>query len=202
MPSLVDRLCLLAARVHARVEARARTARCLRSCAVHGEGTRFGVGAEIQNPSEPQAIELGAGGLLMGRLLVRGGGSIRVGDWCYLGPRSEVWAFERVVIGARVFISHGVQIFDNNSHALSAAERHARYRELCEHGRHLAVESVRTAPVEIGDDAWLGFNASVMKGVRIGRGAVIGACSVVVHDVPDFAVAVGNPARVVGKAQP
>lgn len=202
MASLLDRCCTLAVGAWARVEARARTARCLARCTVRGEGTRFGVGAEIQNPSEPACIEVGGGGLLMGRLLVRAGGSIRVGDWCYLGPRSEVWAFERVTIGARVFISHGVQIFDNNSHALSAAERHARYRELCEFGRHRTIESVRTAPIEIGDDAWLGFNAAVMKGVRIGRGAVIGACSVVVHDVPDFAVVVGNPARVVGEASP
>ena len=202
MASLLDRFCLLAVGAWARVEARARSARCRRLCQVRGDGTRFGVGAEIQNPSETSAIEVGGGCLVMGRLLVRHGGTVRVGDWCYLGPHSEVWAFERVTIGARVFISHGVQIFDNNSHALSAAERHARYRELCERGRHSVVESVRTAAIDIGDDVWIGFNAAIMKGVRIGRGAVIGACSVVVHDVPDFAIVVGNPARIVGEAAP
>ena len=53
------------------------------------------------------------------------------------------------------------------------------------------------APVEIGDGAWLGENVVVGPGVRVGRGAVVGANSVVLADVPDFAVAVGAPARVV-----
>lgn len=202
MAGVLDRLCLLASGAWARVEARARTARCRSACTISGPGTRFGVGAEIQNAAAPSAVAIGQGCLIMGRLLVRAGGSISIGDWCYLGPRSEVWAFERVSIGARVFISHGVQIFDNNSHALSAAERHARYRELCEHGRHLETERVKTAAIEIGDDAWIGFDAAIMKGAKIGRGAVVGAGSVVTHDVPDFAVVVGNPARVVGEAAP
>jgi len=55
----------------------------------------------------------------------------------------------------------------------------------------------RVAPVEIADGAWLGENVVVGPGVRIGRGAVIGANAVVLEDVPDFAVAVGAPARVV-----
>ncbi len=52
-------------------------------------------------------------------------------------------------------------------------------------------------PVEIGDGAWLGENVVVGPGVRIGKGAVIGANAVVLSDVPDHAVAVGAPARVV-----
>ena len=55
----------------------------------------------------------------------------------------------------------------------------------------------KTAPVEIGDGAWLGENVVVGPGVRIGRGAVIGANAVVLADVPDHSVAVGAPARVV-----
>ncbi|WP_321391936.1 DapH/DapD/GlmU-related protein [uncultured Desulfuromusa sp.] len=53
------------------------------------------------------------------------------------------------------------------------------------------------APVFIGDDVWIGAHASVMKGVTIGKGAVIGAGSVVTKDIPEYAIAVGNPARVV-----
>lgn len=52
-------------------------------------------------------------------------------------------------------------------------------------------------PVEICDGAWLGQNVVICPGVRIGRGAVVGANSVVRDDVPDYAVAVGAPARVV-----
>jgi virginiamycin A acetyltransferase len=49
----------------------------------------------------------------------------------------------------------------------------------------------------VGHDVWIGTEALVMPGVRIGHGAVIGARSVVTRDVPDYAVAAGNPARVV-----
>jgi acetyltransferase-like isoleucine patch superfamily enzyme len=51
--------------------------------------------------------------------------------------------------------------------------------------------------ITIGDDAWLGYGVIVLSGVRIGKGAVVGAGSVVTRDVPDGAVAVGVPARIV-----
>jgi acetyltransferase-like isoleucine patch superfamily enzyme len=57
-------------------------------------------------------------------------------------------------------------------------------------------------PVEIGDGAWLGQNVVVCPGVHIGRGAVIGANAVVRDDVPDHAVAVGVPARIVKARAP
>lgn len=52
------------------------------------------------------------------------------------------------------------------------------------------------APIELGSDVWIGANVTILKGVKIGRGAVVGAGSVVVKDIPEYAIAVGNPARV------
>ena len=52
-------------------------------------------------------------------------------------------------------------------------------------------------PVVIGDDVWLGTGATVLDGVRIGRGCIVGAGAVVTKDLPDYAVAVGVPARVI-----
>ena len=50
----------------------------------------------------------------------------------------------------------------------------------------------------IGSDVWIGRNVTILAGVRrIGNGTVIGACAVVTHDVPDYAIVAGNPARVV-----
>jgi hypothetical protein len=51
--------------------------------------------------------------------------------------------------------------------------------------------------VVVNEDVWIGANVTILSGVNIGRGAIIGACSVVVKDIPPYSVAVGNPAKVV-----
>lgn len=52
--------------------------------------------------------------------------------------------------------------------------------------------------LEIGDDVWIGRNVTILGKVRrIGNHSIIGACSVVTHDVPDYAVVVGNPAKII-----
>ncbi|NEQ84957.1 MAG: maltose O-acetyltransferase [Moorea sp. SIO2I5] len=56
-------------------------------------------------------------------------------------------------------------------------------------------------PVVIGDDVWLGAGAIVLDGVRIGKGCIIGAGAVVTKDLPDYAVAIGVPARVIRMRQ-
>lgn len=182
-----------------------RRIRCLRmrwACSTH-PSAEFTAEATVINPLRSGAISVGERSLVMGELLViPPNGRISVGDWCYIGPGSKIWSMSEVAIGHRVFISHGVQIFDNNTHSLSAQERHARYRELQTLGRHLEQEPVKTKPVVIEDDVWIGFNAAVLKGVTIGRGAVVGACSVVLHDVPPYSVVGGNPARKIGESRP
>jgi hypothetical protein len=55
----------------------------------------------------------------------------------------------------------------------------------------------REKKVEISHDAWIGHNVTIMGGVKIGIGAVIGSGAIVTKDIPDFAIAVGNPARVI-----
>lgn len=53
------------------------------------------------------------------------------------------------------------------------------------------------SPITIGNDVWIGANATILKGVYIGDGAVIGAGSVVTKNIPEYAIAVGNPAKVI-----
>ena len=52
-------------------------------------------------------------------------------------------------------------------------------------------------PIVINDDVWIGTRCTILPGVTVGKGAIIGACSVVTKDVPDYVVVAGNPARVI-----
>ena len=63
------------------------------------------------------------------------------------------------------------------------------------HSRNQGLE--RALPITIGDNCWFGANVTVMPGVKIGSGCVIGAGSVVTKDIPDNSLAIGVPARVI-----
>ena len=54
-----------------------------------------------------------------------------------------------------------------------------------------------TAPVIIGDNVWIGGNVTILLGVKINQGAIIGAGSVVTHDIPPYVIAAGNPCEVI-----
>jgi len=181
---------------------RRRSARLRLLCSAD-ESAELSYSMKIINVGNKNAINIGANSLCMGEVyVIDSAARVRLGEWCYVGPDSKLWARASIDIGDRVFISHRVHIFDNNSHSMSAAERHSRFRDLRELGKHSVPEQVVAQPVRIEDDVWIGFNASVLKGVKIGRGAVVGACAVVTHDVPPYAVVVGNPARQVGESLP
>jgi maltose O-acetyltransferase len=97
-----------------------------------------------------------------------------------------------------VQISHSVNIHDSNSHSLSAKARFAHFEQIIFTGHPAILEDVNSAPVVIEDDVWIGFNSTILKGVTIGRGAVVGATSLVTRDVSAYTIVVGNPARAIG----
>lgn len=57
----------------------------------------------------------------------------------------------------------------------------------------------KSGDIEIKEDVWIGANCTIMPGITIGRGAVIGACSLITKDVPPYTVMIGSPARIVAK---
>lgn len=160
---------------------------------------RFVAGAEITNIlGRREAIRVGRNTVLAGQLLTFGhGGDIEIGDWSFIGPGSRVWSAASIRIGHRVLISHNVNVHDTDSHPIDPAARHAQFVEIMQRGHPREAPDIRAAPVVIGDDAWIGFNSIVLKGVNIGRGAVVAAGSVVTRDVPAWTVVAGNPATVV-----
>jgi|688.fasta_scaffold00992_13 acetyltransferase-like isoleucine patch superfamily enzyme len=157
--------------------------------------TITGDGAIVNLQKNKDHIHVGKHTNIRGELLVmQGSGRIRVGDYCYIGADSRIWAGESISIGNRVLISHNVNIHDNIAHPLDAAARHQDFLYLfCE--APVTTVDYRAAGITIGDDVWIGFNATILKGVTIGNGAVIGACTVITKDVPPYAVVVGNTSQ-------
>jgi acetyltransferase-like isoleucine patch superfamily enzyme len=102
---------------------------------------------------------------------------------------SEIW------IGHRVRIGWHVTIVDSDFHPVDPPERLVDVRALSPSSRGIPRPPHVTVPVTIEDDVWIGPNATVLKGVRIGARAVVQPGSVVTRDVhPDVCVG-GNPAR-------
>jgi acetyltransferase-like isoleucine patch superfamily enzyme len=164
-----------------------------------GEGSKILATGRIVNLGDAKNVVLGKWTWLAGELLVYPhGGRIEVGDHCYIGEGTRIWSLSDVKVGSRVFLSHGVNVHDNDAHSLSAAERHRHFRELVQLGAASFVENVSAGNIEICDDAWIGFNSTILKGVRVGEGAIVGACSTVTRDVAPYTVVVGNPAVPVG----
>lgn len=111
--------------------------------------------------------------------------ALAIGDGTSIAGNCVLSAASSIRLGRKVLIARGVYVSDH-IHAYADTSR-----AVLEQGID------RVEPVEIGDGAWLGENVVVGPGVRIGRGAVIGGNAVVLEDVPDHALAVGVPARVV-----
>lgn len=115
-------------------------------------------------------------------------GHLEIGARSYIGQYSVICARDMIVIGADSLIAEHVTIRDHD-HSFGLGLTTAR-------------AGFTTAPIQIGNNVWIGAKATVTKGVTIGDNVVIGANSVVTRDIPANSVAVGAPARVIRKIGP
>jgi acetyltransferase-like isoleucine patch superfamily enzyme len=146
------------------------------------------------------------GSFATGPLICRGRGRIILGRRVQVRSRwtrpveiSPELADARVVVGDDVLINQGVTIGARQLIEIGNGVLIADDCKIYDTDFHEVEQGAGTkvAPVRIEDGAWLGANVIVLKGVTIGHDAVIGAGSVVVHDVPPRVLAAGNPARVI-----
>jgi acetyltransferase-like isoleucine patch superfamily enzyme len=97
-------------------------------------------------------------------------------------------------------ISHNVNIHDTNAHPIDHLDRHKdNLKKLAGQSINQNEFGVLSAAVEIQDDAWIGFGTTILKGIKIGQGSIIGAGSIVTKDIPEFVLAAGNPCKVLKK---
>lgn len=150
---------------------------------------------------DPSCITLGAHTHVRGELLVfRHGGKINIGSYCYVGEQTRIWSSDSITIGDRVLISHLCTIMDNLTHPIDKDARHQQFRHIIERG-FPEEDDLGERPVVIEDDALIGCQCVILRGVRIGAGAVVGAGSVVTSDIPPMTIYAGNPAKFIRKIE-
>lgn len=133
-------------------------------------------------------------------------GNISIGNNVHIGG-ATFFCRTKIEIHDDVTMAWGITIYDHNSHSIYWEERendnHNCYNDYQQYNGNNIVNkdwsAVVSKPIIIHSKAWVGFNVTILKGVTIGEGAVIGACSVVTKDVDAWTVVGGNPAVVLKK---
>lgn len=130
--------------------------------------------------------------ILDGAILAPYGGSVRLGESVFVGPYCVLYGHGGLTIGKNSLIAaHTVIIPSNHGFA--------------DRDSPIATQPATSVGIHIGEDVWLGAGVRVLDGVTIGRGCVVAAGAVVTKSLPDYAIAVGVPARVIryrGQTEP
>lgn len=122
----------------------------------------------------------------------------RIGEGSMIAPPIAGAAIDQLAIGRNVYINSGSLLMARGGIAIEDDVLIAANVQLISNNHDPYDRAVLTCkPVLIKKGAWIGAGASIMPGVTVGRYAIVGAASVVTHDVPDYAVVVGSPARVI-----
>jgi acetyltransferase-like isoleucine patch superfamily enzyme len=154
--------------------------------------------ARVQTLAPRENLRVGAYTQLEGEILLLTPQSrCTIGHHSFLGRGTRLWVQGTMSVGDFVMIAPGVDVFDNDSHPLDAAMRREDALDIFERKRPMNYGNVLSAEVVIEDDVWIGAKSTITKGVRIGRGAVVAAGSVVTRNVEPFTLVAGNPARVI-----
>lgn len=129
-----------------------------------------------------------------------------IGEQCLISARTSfiVTATGSITIGNRVYVGNGCILASDTGITIGDNTMLAEYVSIIDadhsiqnNGVPIRDQELKPAPVKIGSDVWIGRACAILKGISIGEGAVIGANSVVTHDIPPYVVACGSPARII-----
>lgn len=112
---------------------------------------------------------------------------VLIGKNCFIGYSFTILAGESIMIGDNVLIASHVSIFSEN-HGMEV-ESELSYAE----------QPLQCKQTHIDEGCWIGENVVILPGVKIGKKCVIGAGSIVTHDIPDYCKVAGNPAKIISK---
>jgi galactoside O-acetyltransferase len=163
---------------------------------------RFAVTNKIENR---KYVTIGKNGIINAQFIFESEkGEVIIGNNVHIGGATFICR-NKIEIKDDVTIAWGITIYDHNSHSIFWEQRkndnHQCFDDYKNHnGNNLFNKdwsNVLDAPILIDSKVWIGFDVTILKGVIIGEGAVVGAKSVVTKNVEPWTVVAGNPAKVV-----
>lgn len=150
---------------------------------------------------QPDALVIGAHSTMDGvHFAIGRQGRVQIGDYCYFTNAVLLCELE-LRVGNYVVIGWNTTVADTDFHPLAPAERIADALACSPLSQGRPRPEIAKRSVIIEDDVWIGPNATILKGVRIGAGAWIEAGSLVTRDVPSGSRVLGNPAQIVGEGK-
>lgn len=160
---------------------------------------KFYKGAQVHNLQfNKNKINIGQNSHIQGELLIfSNGGEIIIGSNVYIGEGSRIRSAENIIIGNNVLISHNCNIIDTDSHEINYLERAEGFKKLIKNGHSKEKGNINTKAIHIEDYVWISYNVSILKGIKIGKGSIVAAGSVVTKNVPPFTLVAGNPAKII-----
>lgn len=127
----------------------------------------------------------------------------RIGEGSYVAAPLAGAALDKVIIGNHVYVNTNALMMARGGITIEDDVQIAANVQLISNNHDVYDRQILTCkPVLIKEGAWIGAGATILPGVCVGKYAVVGAMSVVTKDVPDFAVVVGSPAKVVKMLDP
>lgn len=123
----------------------------------------------------------------------------KLGKRCHVLPSCRIWQPWKLTMGDDSCLSERVDCYSVAQITLGGNVIVSQDVFLCGASHDIASRTMDLtfAPITIGNNAWVAARAFIAPGVTVGEGAVVGACSVVTHDVPPWTVVAGNPAAVI-----
>ena len=117
---------------------------------------------------------------------------VSIGPWTYIGSDFDLYVRVGATIGQHCMISHGVCLMDYDGHSIVPSNSETRDTS----NKDTAVDFGKAKAIVIEDHVWIGAGVKILKGVRIGKGSVIGMNSCLTRDIPPNSLVCGNPATV------
>jgi galactoside O-acetyltransferase len=163
------------------------------------KGLQFSTNKENRN-----YVEIGSKGIITAKFIFEtANGTVKIGDNVHMGMTTFICR-NGIEIEDDVTMAWDITLYDHNSHSIYWDERkndnHQCYEDYTNHKNNIVNKdwsNVRSAQIKICSKAWIGFGVTILKGVTIGEGAVVGAKSLVTKDVPPWTIVGGNPAKII-----